>query len=311
MIGSQRERVTFAHPSEAEFARILDFYGVRWVYEPRSFPLRQDGDRVLEMFTPDFYLIDLDLYIELTTLKQSLVTEKNGKLRRLRELYPDVNIKLLYRKDYHRLLAKYGYGPLGQDDIAGVERILLTEEEIQRRVAELGAVLTHDYAGTQPVFIGVLKGVSCFMADLIRQVSLPLSVEFMAISRFGGSGEGVRITKDLDRDIAGRPVVMVEDIVDTGMTLHYLVNYLQTRKPSSLKICALLDKKARRLIEMTIDYTGFEIPDEFVVGYGLDYREKYRNLPFIGVLQPEPRDQATVPVTSEDTKKASQVTLAS
>ncbi len=290
--GDGHRRVTFAHPSEAEFARILDFYGVRWEYEPRSFPLRWEGDRVLEMFTPDFYLPDLDLYVELTTLKQSLVTQKNRKLRQLRQLYPDIKIKLLYKRDYHRLLAKYGYGPLAHADIRGIDRVLLTEEQIKARVAELGRQISQDYAGTQPVLIGVLKGVVCFMADLMRQISLPLSLEFMSISYFGNEASGVRITKDLDRDIKGRHVLMVEDIVDTGMTLNYLLNYLATRQPASLKVCTLLDKKVRRIVDVPLHYVGFEIPDEFVVGYGLDYMEKYRNLPFIGVLKPEVGKQA-------------------
>jgi hypoxanthine phosphoribosyltransferase len=278
----------FAHPSEAEFARILDFYGVRWEYEPRSFPLRWEGDRVVEMFTPDFYLIDLDMYVELTTLKQSLVTEKNRKLRHIRELHPDINIKLLYRRDYHRLLAKYGFGPLAQEEVPGIERVLFSTDQVQKRVAELGRQISQDYAGTQPVLVGVLKGVLCFMGDLMRQISLPLSLEFMAISHFGTNGaDGVRITKDLDGDIQGRHVLVVEDVVDTGMTLNYLLNYLSTRKPASLAVCTLLDKRVRRLVDVPIRYVGFEVPDEFLVGYGLDYLERNRNLPFIGVLKPE------------------------
>ena len=279
------ETTKFGHPSEREFARILDFYGMRWEYEPTSFLLRKDGDRVLEMFTPDFHLPELDLYVELTTMKQSLVTRKNRKLRRLRELYPEVNITLLYRKDYHRLLAKYGIGPLSRDENEDVGPILITAVDLQQKVEELGQRISKDYAGTEPVFVGVLKGVLCFMADLMRQVSLPMSVEFMSISYFGRDEEGVRITKDLDRNIEGSHVLMVEDIVDTGMTLNYLLEYLKTRNPASIKVCTLLDKRARRLVEVPLDYVGFEIPDEFVVGYGLDYMEKYRNLPFIGVLK--------------------------
>ncbi|MBI4297249.1 MAG: hypoxanthine phosphoribosyltransferase [Chloroflexi bacterium] len=278
----------FAHSSEAEFAKILDFYGVRWEYEPRSFRLRWEGDRVVEMFTPDFYLIDLDMYVELTTLKQSLVTEKNRKLRHLRELYPDINIKLLYRRDYHRLLAKYGFGPLAQAEVPGIERVLFSTNQVQKRVAELGRQISQDYAGTQPVLVGVLKGVLCFMGDLMRQISLPLSLEFMSISHFGAGGaDGVRITKDLDSDIQGKHVLVVEDVVDTGMTLNYLLNYLSTRQPASLEVCTLLDKRVRRLVDVPIRYVGFEAPDEFLVGYGLDYLERNRNLPFIGVLKPE------------------------
>ena len=281
---SEDSEVDFAHPSEGEFARILAFYGVRWQYEPRAFLLGTEGDRITEMFTPDFYLPDLDLYVELTTMKQSLVTEKNRKLRHLRELYPDINIKLLYKRDYYRLLARYGYGPLTQEDLSNVDRVLISTAQIDRRVAQLGRQISRDYRDTPPVLVGVLKGVLCFMSDLVRQVSLPLSVEFMSISHFKDDGEGVRITKDLDGNITGRHVLMVEDIVDTGMTLNYLLDYLRTRDPASLKVCALLDKRARRLAEVSLDYVGFEIPDQFVVGYGLDYLERYRNLPFIAVL---------------------------
>jgi len=249
--------------------------------------LRWEGDRIVEMFTPDFYLMDLDLYVELTTLKQSLVTEKNRKLRHLRELHPDINIRLLYRRDYHRLLAKFGYGPLADADVRGIERVLVSVGELEQRVTDLGQRISQDYAGTEPVLIGVLKGVVPFMSDLMRHISLPLSVELMSVSYYSGDAEGVRITKDLDRDIKGCHVIMVEDIVDTGMTLNYLLNYLLTRQPASLKVCTLLDKRVRRLVDVSLEYVGFEVPDEFVVGYGLDYMEKYRNLPFIGILKPQ------------------------
>ena len=277
----------FAHPAEEEFSHLLNFYGVKWLYEPRSFPLRWEGNRTVEMFTPDFYLPEEDLFVELTTLKQSLVTEKNRKLRHLRELYPDINIKLLYRRDIHRLLAKYGYGPLADEEIQGIERVLITKPQIERRVAELGRQISADYEGEQPVLVGVLRGVACFMSDLMRQITLPLSIDFMSISTFDGSdGSGVRITKDLDIDLKGRHVLLVEDIVDTGMTLNYLLHNLTSRGTASLKVCTLLDKQIRRLADFKLDYVGFEVPDEFLVGYGLDYLEKYRNLPFIGILKP-------------------------
>ena len=290
----------FAHPSEDDFTSLLDFYGVKWLYEPRSFPLRWDGERVAEMFTPDFYLPELDLYVELTTLKQSLVTEKNRKMRHLRELYPDVNVKLLYRRDIHRLLAKYGFGPLVQEDIPEVERVLFNKPQIERRVRQIGKAISRDHKGKQPVLLGVLRGVFCFMADLMREITLPLSMDFMSVSYYGGNGNGsengaVQVKKGPDISIEGRHVVLVEDIVDTGMTLNYLLRYLQSLNPAGLKVCALLDKKVRRIVDVKLDYVGFEIPDEFVVGYGLDYLEKYRNLPFIGILkpgeQPQPADR--------------------
>ena len=165
--------------------------------------------------------------------------------------------------------------------------MLITPDRLQKRIVELGNSISQDYAGTEPVLVGVLNGVMCFVSDLMRHIYLPLSVEFMSITRFGIGEEGVRITKDLDGDIKGRHVLMVEDIVDTGMALNYLLNYLRTRQPASLKVCTLLDKRARRLVDVPLEYSGFEIPDEFVVGYGLDYLEKYRNLPFLGVLKPE------------------------
>ncbi len=279
--------VRFAHESEEEFAKILDFYGIAWEYEPRTFPLRSDGERVLEAFTPDFYLPDIDTYIELTTLKQDLMTEKHRKMRTLRKLYPGVDIKLLNKRDYLRLLAKYGFGPPQPRSIEGVHRVLVSAPQLRRRVKELGVQISKDYAGKSPVLIGVLKGVACFMADLMRQVSLPVAIDFMAISSYDSADSSyVRILKDLDESIEGRDVLLVEDIVDTGMTLNHLLNYLRARKPATLKVCTLLDKRARRLVDLPLDYVGFEIPDEFVIGYGLDYQQLYRNLGFIATLKP-------------------------
>ena len=280
----------FAHASEREFAQILDFYGLRWQYEPMSFPLRWDGDAMLEMLTPDFYLPDLDLYLELTTMKQSLVTHKNRKIRRMRELYPDVSVRLLYRKDFHRLLAKYGFGPLAESGVLGIDRVLLSDRQIQQKVAELGKRITRDYAGRQPLLVGVQRGMVCFMADLMRQITLPVMLDFMSISPYGRvDRSAVRITKDLDLDLEGQDVVLVEDIVDTGMTLNYLIGHLESKGPASIEVCALLDKRARRIADVTIKYVGFEVPDEFLVGYGLDHQEKYRNLPFVAVLRAESR----------------------
>ncbi len=280
------ERPSFAHPSEEEFARILDFYGLRWQYEPLSFPLEWEGGRPSEMMTPDFYLPDLDLYLELTTMKQSLVTQKNRKLRKLRERYPRINVKLLYRKDFHRLLAKFGFGPLVESDVPGISRVLYTERRISQRVQELGRDISRDYAGARPVLVGVQRGMVCFMADIMRAVSLPVRMDFMSISNYGGEGGAdVEITKSLDLDIAGAQVILVEDIVDTGMTLNWLLAHLRSLRPAGVEVCALLDKRARRIADVRIRYAGFDAPDEFLVGYGLDYMEAYRNLPFIGALR--------------------------
>jgi len=172
---------------------------------------------------------------------------------------------------------------------ADVQEVLLTEEQIQARVAELGAQLNADYAGLEPVLISVLKGSIVFLADLVRSMELPLSIDIMEVSSYGAATETsgqVRILKDLSNPIEGRHVIVVEDIIDTGLTLNYLLRYLREKGPASLRICCLLDKPARRLTEIPIDYVGFTIPDRFVVGYGLDYGERYRNLPYVGVLRP-------------------------
>jgi len=277
---------SFAHPSEEDFAKLLDFYCIEWLYEPRSFPLRWEGNKIAEMFTPDFYLPELDLYVELTTLKQNLLTEKNRKLRQLRALYPEVNVRLLNKNDFLKLLAKYGYGPLGEAKVEGVDRVLYSHAKIQRRVRTLARHISRDYAGQRLVLVGILKGVVCFMADLMQHLSLPVTLDFMAISYYGGDGQVVKITRDLDSSITGQHVLMVEDIVDTGMTLNYILNHLSAHNPANLRVCTLLDKRARRLINVPLDYVGFEVPDEFVVGYGLDYKGEYRNLPFIGILHP-------------------------
>jgi hypoxanthine phosphoribosyltransferase len=170
-----------------------------------------------------------------------------------------------------------------------VEEILLDGQTVANRVAELGAELSADYAGRDPVLVSVLKGALIFLADLMRAMDLPTSIDLMEVSSYGAATETsgqVRILKDLSKPIEGRDVIVVEDIIDTGLTLNYLLGYLADRRPASIKIVCLLDKPARRLAEINIDYRGFTIPDRFVIGYGLDYDERYRNLPYIGVLKP-------------------------
>ena len=170
-----------------------------------------------------------------------------------------------------------------------VEEILIDGDAIAARVAELGAQLTADYAGRDPVLVSVLKGSLMFLADLMRAMEVPLSVDLMEVSSYGAGTETsgqVRILKDLSMSIEGRDVIVVEDIIDTGLTLNYLLRYLADKGPASIRIVCLLDKPARRLAEIPIDYRGFTIPDRFVIGYGLDYDEHYRNLPYIGVLRP-------------------------
>ncbi|MGH2357694.1 MAG: hypoxanthine phosphoribosyltransferase [Candidatus Limnocylindria bacterium] len=170
-----------------------------------------------------------------------------------------------------------------------VEEILISGDAIADRVAELGAQLTADYAGRDPVLVSVLKGSLMFLADLMRAMEVPVSIDLMEVSSYGAGTETsgqVRILKDLSMSIEGRDVIVVEDIIDTGLTLNYLLKYLADKGPATMRIVCLLDKPARRLAEIPIDYRGFTIPDRFVIGYGLDYDEHYRNLPYIGVLRP-------------------------
>ncbi len=170
-----------------------------------------------------------------------------------------------------------------------IEKVLIGSEELQKRVTQLGIEISRDYGDSLPILVNILKGGFVFLADLTRAMSIHHEVDFMAISSYNGGTEStgvVKIEKDLKSVITGRDVLIVEDIVDTGLTLDHLLSLLATRKPRSLRICALLDKVSRRIKDVPIDYRGFEIPDEFVIGYGLDYDEKYRNLPFIGVLRP-------------------------
>ena len=169
-----------------------------------------------------------------------------------------------------------------------VEQILYPEEELRQRVKELGCQITADYSGREPLLISVLRGSYIFMADLTRAINLPISVDFMSVSSYGSgsvSSGQVEIKKDLSDSIEGRDLIVVEDILDSGNTLYYLLDVLRARKPASIRLCTLMDKPGRRIKPIRADYVGFTIPDAFIVGYGLDYAEKYRNLPYVGVLR--------------------------
>lgn len=171
-----------------------------------------------------------------------------------------------------------------------LDKIILTKDQIRTRVKELGEVITQDYKNKELIVIGILRGAAIFMADLIREIDLPMEIDFMAVSSYGVSTKSsgvVRIIKDLDTTITGKDVLVVEDIVDSGLTLKYIVENLMSRKPASIRLATLLDKPSRRAVDVEVQYNGFIIPDEFVVGYGLDYGEKYRNLPYLAVLKSE------------------------
>jgi hypoxanthine phosphoribosyltransferase len=173
--------------------------------------------------------------------------------------------------------------------INDIEKVLISEDELASRIKELGEEITADYAGKEILMIGVLRGAVIFMSDLARAIKVPVAIDFMAVSSYGSSTSSsgiVRILKDLDEEVQDKHVLIVEDIIDSGLTLKYLLENLKSRKPASMKICTLLSKPERRKANVDISYNGFIVPDELVVGYGLDYAEKYRNLPFIGILKP-------------------------
>ena len=174
--------------------------------------------------------------------------------------------------------------------IRDIKEILLTEEQIVKRVKEMGNEISNDYKGKDLLIVGILKGSVVFASELIKNITIPTEIDFMAVSSYGNSSETtgvVRILKDLDHSIEGKDIIIVEDIIDSGVTLDYLLKYLKARKANSIEIVTLLTKPARRKVDINVKYCGFEVPDEFLVGYGLDYAEKYRNLPYVGILKEE------------------------
>ena len=180
--------------------------------------------------------------------------------------------------------------PVGRDLRQDIDHILVSEQQLQDKIAATGQLLAEEYAGKELMLIGVLKGAIMFTVDLARAINLPLTLDFMAVASYGASTETsgiVRILKDLDSSIEGKHVLIVEDIIDSGLTLNYILETLHARNPASLRVCSLLSKPARRRVDVPVDYVCFEIPDDFVVGYGLDFNQIYRNLPFVGVLRPE------------------------
>lgn len=203
----------------------------------------------------------------------------------------------------------FDQAPVGHDLRSDIDHILVSEKQLHEKISQVGRDLTQEYMGKELVLVGVLRGAIMFIVDLARAIDLPLTMDFMAVASYGASTQTsgiVRILKDLDSSIEGKHVLVVEDIIDSGLTLTYILDTLQTRNPASVRVCSLLSKPARRRVDVPIDYICFEIPDEFVVGYGLDFNQIYRNLPFVGVLkhelyaEPQPKENAE---SNEETNK--------
>jgi hypoxanthine phosphoribosyltransferase len=280
--------VEFAHPAERAFARILTYYRIRWVYEPTAFTLASTADgRPVQMFTPDFYLPDYRLYIELTTMRQRLVTRKNRKLRRLRELYPNVRVKLLYRRDVHRLVESYATAP--RPDECHIGQILFTEEHIRERIEELATDIDSLAADEGPLLaLAVNAGATRFsqlVLAALRARGAAVEPDRVRVSRFRMSGRcHVRVSGRPRRPLAGRRVLLLTDMVSTGLSLAYLRSWLLRQGVDEVHICTLLDRRVARLIDVPVWRAGFEAPDDLLIGFGLCLRRQFSDLPFIATI---------------------------
>lgn len=289
---------TFAHPAEFDLARILSFYHVKWVYEPTSFHLNQDADgRPTQKFTPDFYLPDDDLYIELTTMRQCLVTRKNKKIRRLRERYPSVQVRVLYRRDYDRLLGTF---PL--PDTCGhnyqVCGTMVSSAEITDRIAMLTREISLDEGNSRingrpaqspTKLLGLGRDSKRLLAGLTTQLSLAnhlVESDWISFSSYGTREDQrrVRIGRRPSIELEGSDIIVVTDIVSTGLSVTYLTKWLRRQGVKSVRVCSLLDRTDARIIDVPTDYVGFEAPNELLAGFGISVGRDFADLPDVSIL---------------------------
>ncbi len=284
----------FAHPAERDLAHLFTFYGVRWAYEPTTFALaRATEDQRAEFFTPDFYLPEHRLYIELTTMRQRLVTRKNRKLRRLRELYPGVGIKLLYRRDYLQLVDAYDT-PIRSSRPGQIDQVLFSKEAIANRVEELAGEIAAEWTrlpGRPPVLVGVGRGSARFHDSLtgaLERRGLAIEADQLIVSRYcrTGRGQRARVQQAPGVDLAGRRVLLVEDVVSTGLSLAFVVDWLLRRGAREVAACALLNRAESRLVQVPVRHVGFDVPAATLAGYGLSLRRQFSDLPYIASVLP-------------------------
>jgi bifunctional protein TilS/HprT len=291
----QPDAERFAHPAEVELARLLTFYNVRWAYEPTTFAVRWGSDgRPNEFVTPDFFLPDHNLYLELTTMRQRLVTRKNRKFRLLREQYPNVNVRMLYLRDFKRLREAYAPGDSRGDVRIG--SMLYTEQDVEARVAELAAELIarwdtsgHDWS-TRPLIIGAGPGSARFLASLERQIQrqgLPIDVDEVELSSISGQERSARakLLRPPASRVEGRLVVIAQEVLSTGLSTAFLTTWLRRHGAAAVEVCALLDREAARIVDVPMACKGFTAPDVALVGYGLTRWREYRDLPFIAEIE--------------------------
>jgi hypoxanthine phosphoribosyltransferase len=314
----------FAHPAEVELARLFSFYRVRWVYEPTTFHLEVDDEgRPLEQVTPDFYLPDHDVYVELTTMRQSLVTRKNRKIRRLKEAFPTVQVKLIYRKDYDRLIGSY-LTPPGAECTATPGKPLFSEKQIDQRIIDLATEMiagddpppqldgwrasgcAHGYiAGPKSTngrdthalcLIGLGKGSRRFLDMLeavMRSRGEPVEADWLSLTRYAeaGSDKRVRIGRRPRLDFSGRDVTLVTDVVSTGLSAAFAMQWLERHGACSVRICTLLDREDARILEVPIVHAGFRAPHDVLVGYGISFMSQFEELPHIAALKAPPKSK--------------------
>jgi hypoxanthine phosphoribosyltransferase len=317
----------FAHPAEVELARLFSFYRVRWVYEPTTFHLEVDDEgRPLEQVTPDFYLPDHDIYVELTTMRQSLVTRKNRKIRRLKEAFPTLQVKLIYRKDYDRLIGSY-LAPPDSECTATPGKPLFSEKQIQQRIADLATemIAGASCAPGQPeswgssgharsaasanhtdnnvlqslCLIGLGKSSRRFLEVLeavMHSIGAPVDADWLSLTRYAesGSDKRVRIARRPRIEIAGRDVILVTDVVSTGLSAAFAMNWLERHGAGSVRICTLLDREDARILEVPIVHAGFSAPNDVLVGFGISFMSQFEDLPHIAALKSPAKPKSRV-----------------
>ena len=291
------EVVQMKNPSEIAFSRVLDMYSIDWRYEPKTYPVEYDEEgRVTMAFSPDFYLPRFDLYLELTVMNQRYTATKNRKARRVQALYPGLNVRVVYRRDFDRLVARleepdreHALTHLVEDPAD--YQVLFDEEAIQTRIDALAAAIDRDYPDGL-VLVSMLKGSVVFLSDLMRRLNVPVKVDFIRVGSYAyepGQTPLLRIAHDMDVTIYERDVLLIDDFVCTGFETNFVLQKLESREPRSLAICSLVVAPQQLLLPLPIRYSGFEVGFEHLIGYGLDRHENGRQLPFIAVV---PRDAA-------------------
>lgn len=286
----------FAHPAEIELARLLTFYGLRWAYEPTTFAVRWGRDgRPVEFVTPDFYLPDHDLYLELTTMRQRLVTRKNRKFRLLRETYPNVRVRLLYQRDFKRLRDVYTPSDDGREARLGA--VLYAEQDVEKRIAQLAHQLVGAWEerassgrGQRPLLVGVGSGSERFLASLgenVRRLGVPVDLDRVALTAFATepASSRVRVSRPPTGTLAGRSITLVQEVLSTGLSATFLKAWMHRHGAGVVEICALMDREAARVVDVPLICRGFAVPDVALVGFGLARRREFRDLPYIARVE--------------------------